>query len=153
MEVKELEVLIFSVGGQNFGVDAADVIEVLRYKGTDIYPEKTDFSDTGIDFRDARIPIIDISRRLEMERAYSDEDRSIIVFNIEDSALSFDVDSVVEFVQVTVEDIESIPDFIKNRMKLDFIWSVGKIRGELVFFLDLGNVLNEKDIKKLPIWQ
>jgi len=125
----------------------------LKYSETDIFPEKTDFSDTGIDFRDARVPIVDISRYLKVSRAYSDEDSSIIVFNINDSVLIFDVDSVVEFVPVTVENIESVPDFIQNRMELDFVWSVGKIREELIFFLDLGNVLDEKDIKKLPLWQ
>ncbi len=145
MESEELEVLIFSIGRQKFGADASNVVEVVG--GSFIVHSEKEFGIAKkiVSFERKEIPLFNLSGQLGLNFNSEEANRFGIVIRLESGLAGFEVDIAREFITLTVDKIEAVPEYLKKRMAVDYIWGVGKIGEELIFLMDFeGAVQSDK---------
>ncbi len=105
-DVREVEILEFSAGGNRYGIDVKDVREILPY---DTVPTRIPNSHpdiVGIIMpRDFLIPIVDIVKSLKISDKGNSEHKLIIVSSIQSLNIAFLVDDVIGMHRTTTVNI------------------------------------------------
>lgn len=73
------QLVTFSIGGEEFGVDILKVMEIIRTMEITKVPKAPEFVEGVINLRGTVIPIIDLRRRFGLEPKAVDTDTRIIV--------------------------------------------------------------------------
>jgi two-component system chemotaxis response regulator CheV len=105
-EKREVEILEFSAGGNRYGVDINDIREILPYdtKPTPI-PNAHPYIIGIIMPRDFLIPIIDITKSLNIADTSYSEQRLVIVTSIGKMNIAFLVDDVMGMHRTTTDNM------------------------------------------------
>ena len=140
MDATELGVVIFSVGSYVFGTEVNHIVSVVKS------PEK--IKQIG-----ASVPMFNLYQYMDIatmtspepvfiedSTGYDDEQVAILV-DTASGIMGVLVKSVSETVDIPLEKIEPLPDFVKNRLRTNCIWGLGKLEEELVILLDLDRYL------------
>jgi purine-binding chemotaxis protein CheW len=142
--------LTFTLGGESFGVDVAQVKEVLDIVPITRVPRSGPYMRGVINLRGMVIPVMDLSDKLGMPRGGGEENPCIIVVEMdqdgEKTAAGLLADAVQEVVEVQPDQIEPAPAL---GMPLDrrFIRGLAKREGGLLVLLDLDQVFSSDEIK------
>ena len=131
-----LDLLVFRERGHRFGLDAAQVEEMLRLQELELQRDRSDrirsFYRDGVE-----IPVVEMTAVIGMERATEDEYSKLVLVNVKQSTWGFLISEPEEIVPVEVEDIELLPALIRRMVKGSGIWGVVKGEGEMVVLVDL----------------
>lgn len=105
----ELEVLVFHIDAQRYGVNVAKVREVIKPLDITSLPH-THAAVLGVfQLRNTVIPAINLKRCLGKEPSVPPESK-IIIMEFNDTRMGFLVDSVEQIYRVSWQDVASIPD-------------------------------------------
>lgn len=126
MDVKEVDMVIFSIGDFVFGTEVDQIVSIVRPSG------KTEQIDKGI-------PLVDLYAKLSGGVTYNQP--VILLVNTDEGVMGAYVQSVRGIMSVPLEQIEPLPDFLKGRIQTNCIWGVGKLSQQLIFLLDLNEYL------------
>ncbi len=106
----ELEILVFSIGQQRYGVNVAKVREVIEPVTVTRLPEAPPSVAGVFQLRDQVIPLVDLAVNLGVERSADAKDGVIIVMEFNSNRVGFRVDAVRYIHRVNVKDVEATPD-------------------------------------------
>lgn len=140
--------LTFYVDSQLFGIQIADVVQIVGIQEITPVPEFPIYAKGIINLRDIIIPIIDIRMRLNKEEKEYTEITCIIVTNINNSLIGFVVDSVNEVTEIKDENVSGTPNIGTDYTKV-FANKVAKLSGKVVLLIDLKKILNEKEMSSI----
>ena len=142
-----LQLVTFSIGDEEFGVDILKVQEIIRTMEITKVPKAPDFVEGVINLRGKVIPIIDLRKRFGMATRVHDKDTRIIVIEINNMIVGFVVDSVSEVLRISADTVEPPPPVVAG-VESEYIKGVGKLADRLLIMLDLDRLLSreEKDI-------
>lgn len=143
-----LQLVTFSIGSEEFGVDILKVIEIIRMMEITKVPKAPVFVEGVINLRGLVIPIIDLRRRFGLQDKADDSDTRIIVIEINGMSVGFVVDSVSEVLRIPVSTVEPAPPVVAG-MDSDYISGVGKLEDRLLILLDLDKLLSSDDLQIL----
>ncbi len=140
-----LQLVTFSIGSEEFGVDILKVIEIIRTMEITKVPKAPAFVEGVINLRGLVIPIIDLRRRFGLAEKAGDSDTRIIVIEINGMSVGFVVDSVSEVLRIPANTVEPAPPVVAG-VDSDYISGVGKVEDIL---LDLDKLLSADDLESL----
>ena len=143
-----LQLVTFSIGSEEFGVDILKVIEIIRTMEITKVPKAPAFVEGVINLRGRVIPIIDLRRRFGLAEKAGDSDTRIIVFEINGMSVGFVVDSVSEVLRIPANTVEPAPPVVAG-VDSDYISGVGKLEDRLLILLDLDKLLSADDLESL----
>lgn len=143
-----LQLVTFSIGSEEFGVDILKVIEIIRTMEITKVPKAPAFVEGVINLRGQVIPIIDLRRRFGLADKAGDSDTRIIVIEINGMSVGFVVDSVSEVLRIPANTVEPAPPVVAG-MDSDYISGVGKLEDRLLILLDLDKLLSADDLETL----
>ena len=143
-----LQLVTFSIGSEEFGVDILKVIEIIRIMEIAKVPKAPAFVEGVINLRGLVIPIIDLRRRFGLENKASDSSTRIIVIEINGMSVGFVVDSVSEVLRIPANTVEPAPAVVAG-VDSDYISGVGKLEDRLLILLDLDKLLSADDMETL----
>ncbi|MBI9071785.1 MAG: purine-binding chemotaxis protein CheW [Melioribacteraceae bacterium] len=143
-ESEILQLVSFKIGEEEFGVDILKVQEINRMLEITQVPNTPDFVEGIINLRGRVIPVIDLRRRLEMDRKEYDNHTRIIVVDIQGKTIGFVVDEVSEVLRISKSVTEPPPDIVGG-VSSDYIVSVGKLEDRLIILLDLDKILSVEE--------
>ena len=95
-----LQLVTFSTGDEEFGVDILRVQEIIRTMAITKVPKAPEFVEGVINLRGKVIPIIDLRRRFGLQSKAHDKHTRIIVIEINTMIVGFVVDSVSEVLRI-----------------------------------------------------
>ena len=110
-----LQLVTFSIGDEEFGVDILKVQEIIRTMEITKVPRAEDFVEGVINLRGKVIPIIDLRRRFGLVSKSHDKDTRIIVIEISNMIVGFVVDSVSEVLRIPASTVEPPPRLSRAR--------------------------------------
>ncbi len=139
-----LQLVTFSIGDEEFGVDILKVQEIIRTMEITRVPKAPDFVEGVINLRGKVIPIIDLRRRFGMARRDHDKNTRIIVIDINNMIVGFVVDSVSEVLRISSSTVEPPPPVVAG-VESEYIKSVGKLEDRLLIMLDLDRLLSGEE--------
>ncbi len=139
-----VQVVSFRLSNEEYGVDIAQVQEIIRTVEITHVPRAPHFMEGVINLRGQLIPIIDLRTRFAMARQEHTKSTRIVVTEIGNKRVGIVVDSVSEVLNIPIEHVENAPDMIAG-VGTDYIQGVGKVNGRLIILLDLTMVITGEE--------
>ena len=139
-----LQLVTFSIGEEEFGVDILSVQEIIRMMDITKVPRAPEFVEGVINLRGKVIPIIDLRRRFGLSTRDHDKHTRIIVIEINNMIVGFVVDSVSEVLRIPASTVEPPPPVVSG-LESEYISGVGKLEDRLLILLDLNKLLSGEE--------
>jgi len=146
---KELQLVVFNIGDEEFGVVINQVREIVRLVEITRMPKAPKFIEGVVNLRGQIVSVMDLAKRLDIPSKPRDEDTRIIVIEIENNTVGMIVDSVSEVLRLPQENIEEVPALIETEVPEHYIRGVGKLKDRLLVLLDLDKVLTYEELKNI----
>jgi len=137
----EEQLVTFSLGAEEFGVDIMRVQEIIRIPSITRVPKAPDYIEGVINLRGNVIPVISLCTRFGMPRGEETDLSRIIVLQVQTKVFGIRVDAVTEVLHLDSESIEPPPP-IALGMDYQFIRGVGKLGERLIILLELDQIMN-----------
>jgi len=131
-----LELLIFRAGETRFGLDAAQIAEVVSLDEVEI---ARDGGDGGPRVRrgGAEVPVVGLGS-MEWERARAQSRSAKLVLpKSTPPAAGFVIGDPDEMVRVEADRIEPLPPLIRDMVRGSGMWAAARCEGGLVILIDL----------------
>lgn len=143
-----LQLVTFSIGEEEFGVNILKVQEIIRTMDITKVPRAPAFVEGVINLRGKVIPIIDLRKRFGLFSKPEDKDTRIVVIEINNIIVGFVVDAVSEVLRIPASTVEPPPPVVAG-VESDYINGVGKLKDRLLIMLDLDRILTSEDMDML----
>lgn len=144
-----IQILTFRLGEELFALDVTSVREVLDIVEIRKVPKTPEFMRGIINVRGNIVPVIDMSRKLGMQKTDKNADSRIIVmdFNMENNVIVVGAmaDSVHEVIDLDLSQLQPPPD-INSRWESDYIRGIAKYNDEFIMLLDLNYIFSETEL-------
>lgn len=144
-----LQMVVFQLGGEEFGVEIMKVQEIIRMPEITQIPQSPDFVEGVINLRGRIIVVINLDKRFNLTSKEIDEHSRIIVVEIGENVVGMIVDSVNEVLRIPVSSVDPAPELIMSNISKEYITGVGKMDNRLLIFLDLAKVLDKKEVEDI----
>lgn len=142
--------LTFKLSDEIFGVDVAQVREILDYVKITKVPQTPDFMCGVINLRGSVVPVVDMNMKFGMVKTERTVNTCIVVveviLNEEKTILGALVDSVQEVFEIEPENIEPAPK-IGTKLKTEFIKGMGKREDKFIIILDIDKVFTSEELE------
>ncbi len=144
---KEYQLVVFTIGNEEFGVDISQVREIVRLVQITYMPKAPMFIEGVVNLRGQIVAIIDLAKRLGIPSKARGEATRIIVVEIDENTVGMIVDSVSEVLRLSAEQMEQVPSIIDTEVPEHYIRGVGKLKDRLLILLDLNKVLTPEEVE------
>jgi purine-binding chemotaxis protein CheW len=144
-----LQLVIFQLGGEEFGVEIMQVQEIIRMPDITRIPQSPEYVEGVINLRGKIIVVINLNTKFDLHSKELDADSRIIIVEIGENVVGMIVDSVSEVLRLSTSSVEPAPDIISTKIKADYLKGVGKLDERLLILLDLEKVLNDDEMAQL----
>ncbi len=149
MKGETVQVIVFKLGEERYGVDISQVREIIRPSQITKIPNAPEFVEGVINLRGQITTIVNLRKRFGLPPKPIDNDTRIIVVEYENAVIGMMVDTVSEVKYLAQKDIEALPSIITSREEAKFLKGVGKLPDGLLILIDLNRVLNEGEVERL----
>ncbi len=142
---EELNQLIsFSIGEENYGVDIQTVKEVIRHREITRLPKAPSFVKGVINLRGDIIPILDLRERFGLEHKEYNEMTRVIVVEVDDKSIGMVVDSVSHVLRIGQAEIEPPPPIVGG-VSEEYLRGIGKVGEKLIVLLNIDKILTVEE--------
>ncbi|MBN2111452.1 MAG: purine-binding chemotaxis protein CheW [Methanosarcinaceae archaeon] len=138
-----LQLVIFNLGAEEFGVDIMKVQEIIRLPEITRIPRSPDYIKGVINLRGKIIVVMDLDQRFGLPSKKMTEETRIVVVDIDGTIVGMVVDSVSEVIRLVASNVDPTPEIITQKINADYLKGVGKMDDRLLILLNLENIINE----------
>lgn len=132
----ELQIVVFELGEERYGLDIATVYEIIRYQPITAVPQAPAFVEGVINLRGRIIPVVDLRDRFGMREGELTKASRIVVADAGGTRLGLVVDGVSEVLMVPTDAIEPTPDVAVNADHV-YLRGIAKLGERLIILLSL----------------
>ena len=144
-----LQLVIFQLGGEEFGVEIMQVQEIIRMPDITRIPQSPEYVEGVINLRGKIIVVINLDTRFDLNSKELDDDSRIVIVEVGDNVVGMVVDSVSEVLRLASSSVEPAPEIISTKIKADYLKGVGKLDDRLLILLDLERVLSDEEMSQV----
>jgi purine-binding chemotaxis protein CheW len=147
---KNLQLVVFGVGKELYGVGIGSVQEIVRVPDVTEVPDAPDFLEGVINLRGKVIPVIDLRKRLRLDGREKTKSTRVLVTESNGSTgrlVGLLVDFVSEVRRVSADEVEDPPEMVAA-VGVEYITGVAKVEGKLIILLDLMKILSVGDMRQ-----
>jgi purine-binding chemotaxis protein CheW len=145
---KNVQIVVFRIGRESFGVPIDAVQEIVRVPEVTAVPDAPGFLEGVINLRGRIVPVVDLRKRLNLARAEKTRSSRVLITENIGATVGLLVDAVSEVLKLQPGAVEAPPEMI-SAIGIEYITGVAKIEERLIIFLDLKRVLSVEDMKKM----
>lgn len=146
---KEIQLVIFRLAGEEFGLEIAQVREIIRMQNITPMPQAPEFIEGVINLRGQIIGVMDLAKRFGLKAQTKTEKSRIVVVEIKENTVGLIVDEVPEVLRIAEEQIGPTPEVIQSQVHSEFIRGVGKLEDRLIILLGAEKILSQEEAKKM----
>lgn len=143
-----LQLVSFTIGDEEFGVDILKVQEINRMVEVTRIPNSPPYIEGVINLRGKVIPIVDLRTRFSIPKKEWEKSTRIIVIELEGKIVGFIVDAVREVLRIPQSITEPPPHMIAG-IDAEYITAIGKLKDRMILLLDLECILGQGAWKQL----
>jgi purine-binding chemotaxis protein CheW len=136
------EVLIFEIGGQRYGLPAADVQELVRAVALTRLPTAPPVVEGLINLRGTLVPVLDIRARFHLPGRPIEPSDHLVIARAAGRLVALRVDRALELARLQDGDVESAEGVMPG---VDYLAHVAKLPSGLVLIYDLQNFLSQAE--------
>lgn len=135
--------LTFAIENEDYGVEIANVKEIIKMKKITKVPEMPSFVEGIINLRGDLIGVLDVRKRFGKQSKEHDEETCIIVIMYNDYTLGLIVDAVRETAKIPASKMAPPPNARLNYAN-QFIRNIGRVDESIKLLLDLERFLSHE---------
>ena len=135
-KLKEYQLVVFTLGKEEFGVDISQVREIVRLVQITYLPKAPVFIEGVVNLRGQVLAVIDLAKRIGIQA----NERG-------DNTVGMLVDSVSEVLRLSAEFVEEVPSIVDTEVPEHYIRGVGKLQDRLLVLLDLNKILSPEEFQ------
>ena len=144
----ELEVLVFELGGQRFGVNVAKVREVILHLDATPTPGQAETVKGVIRLRGSVLTVVDLHKQLKRAPVHTDESQwRIIVTEFNGMTAAFEVEAVDSIYRMSWEDVRPVPESGSNNQAC--VTGMAEVGEELIMMLDFESIYDTVTARNL----
>ena len=140
---EEVQLVVFRVGGHEFGLNIFDVERVLRYEKPAPLPQAPDFLEGIMEYEDTAIPVVDLRKRLNVDASVLDDTRTMIL-EWEQGRIAVVVDAVIELLRAPVDEIVPPPPIVRG-LAAEYISGIFVRDGRTIVILSVPKILSSTE--------
>ncbi len=148
--VKNLQLVVFSIGKEHYGVSIDAVQEIVQVPELTIVPDAPVVLEGVINLRGKVVPVIDLRKRLRLMGSSTTTAKRILVTENNGSMVGLLVDTVSEVCKVLPDAVEAPPEMILA-IGIAYITGVVKSADRLIILLDLKKILSINDMRSIEL--
>lgn len=138
----ELEVLIFRLAGQSYGVNVAKVREVILPTRATANPDQPDAVMGMFNLRGKVLPLVDLHHYFKLDHIETDESkRRIIVTEFNGQQAAFEVDAVEHIHRISWQAMREVPNLHDDSSHFS-VTGVTEINNQLILMLDFESIVD-----------
>jgi purine-binding chemotaxis protein CheW len=146
----EIQFLIFSLSGVEYGVNIAGIKEIIRVSGITKVPSTPPCIRGVINLRGSVIPIVDLPVKFGISGSPQTNRTCIVILEVDyekrKTPVGMIVDGVNEVIKFSPEEIDPPPSF-GTPIQGDFLTGLGKRKNQLVLILAIDKILSIEELK------
>ncbi len=146
MSELENQFVTFELGGQTYGVNVAEVAEVIRMVGMSRAPETLPFVVGLVNIRGHVVPAVDMRARLHLDSASYTLATPILITRTDGTTVGLVVDRVLEVMTLPDNVIEQ-PNNMFSRSQC--LVGVAKVEAKMIFLIDLHGIFTADEAQLL----
>jgi len=136
-----IEIVTFQLGKETYGIDINHVHEVIRLVDITHVPRARQDIEGVINLRGNIIPIVDLRKRLNLEKKDDFHTTRIIILDL-DGLIGILVDAVLEVRNIDFNSLESPLVFTTEQNNNSYILGIAKQEDVIITLLDIQKILN-----------
>ncbi len=136
----ETQLVVFDLASELYGVDIADVREIIRMQSITRVPGAPPFIEGVINLRGKVVPVVDLRKRLDLQINEQTQETRIVVVDIAGRDVGVIVDGVTEVLRIPLSSVEPPSSMITNADS-DYLRGIARLENKLIILLDLSKVL------------
>ena len=140
--------IVFVLDDQDYGINVLDSREIITAENLTILPDSPDFIKGIINLREEIIPIIDLTRRFNLENTLNEEESKVIIISVNNTLIGLAVEEVKEILRVDTENISDPPEMTQN-IKKNYIKGIARLEERLLILLDIDEIFSREEIEKI----
>lgn len=149
MKKDEKQILIFSLSGEDLGLDISCVREVLKPQKIHPLQNAPEFIEGVIELRGHIIVAMDLRKKFNIESLADRPQMRIIVCTVKSFIVGLVVDSVSEVVSLSDANIMLSPQTAALRFGDNYIAGIVRLGQRVITLLDLEKILTAETLGKL----
>lgn len=138
----ELEILEFTIGGNNYGINVAKVREIISYQPVTPIPNSHKSIEGIFMPRDTMITVINLPKELNLRESSDYSQDMMIITNFNRLNIAFHVQTVCGIHRVSWADIIT-PDKTVNTAESSIATGIVKINGKIIIILDFEKIVSD----------
>ncbi len=146
---EELQLVIFKIGNEEFGVPINQVREIVRLIQITPIPRAPSFIEGVVNLRGQVLAVIDLAKKLNLKSNPRSEKTRIIVVEVDNNTVGMIVDEVTEVLKLPSENVKETPEVIATQIKQEYLKGIGKLDDRLLILIDLAKVLSPEEVEEV----
>jgi purine-binding chemotaxis protein CheW len=145
MKDKSQEMLVFRLGGEEYGVDILKVQEIRGYEKVTTIPRAPDFLKGVVNLRGTIVPVIDLRIKFGLANPTYDSFTVVIVLRIAGRIIGVVVDGVSDVVQLGANDVKEAPR-LGSIVDSSYVAGVATQGERMMLALDIEKLLSRGEL-------
>ena len=146
---QEQQLVAFTIGNQEFGIDISQVREIVRLSQITYLPKAPVFIEGVVNLRGQVLAVIDLAKKLGLTAQARGEHSRIIIVEACGNTVGMIVDSVSEVLRLSSISTEAVPRLYDTAVPDHYIRGIGKLKDRLLVFLDLQAILSSEEVQRM----
>lgn len=144
-EESSREVLAFTLGQEEYGIDILVVQEIRGYEPVTHIANAPDFIKGVVNLRGVIVPIVDMRIKFNLSNATYDATTVVIVLNVGTRTVGMVVDSVSDVTILAADRIRPAPD-MGGSLSSNYLTGLGTIDERMLILIDIVGFLSSVEL-------
>jgi purine-binding chemotaxis protein CheW len=144
----ELQVVVFDLGPERYGLDIADVYEIIRHQAITAVPHAPSFVRGIINLRGRIIPVVDLHSRFGVFGGEITKASRIVVVEAAGTRVGLEVDAVSEVLMIPADAVEPTPE-VAAGYDAAYLRGIAKLNEQLIILLDLDGLFGAGELSSM----
>lgn len=140
-----MEVLVFTLGSEEYAVEILKVQEIRGYSGVTRIANVPDFVKGVTNLRGNIVPVVDLRIKFEIGSAEYNEHTVVIVLNIGERVMGMVVDGVSDVLSLSPDQIKPAPDF-GSSLSTEYLKGLGSIDERMLILVDIEKMMTSREL-------
>jgi purine-binding chemotaxis protein CheW len=139
------EVLVFVLGGEEYGVDILKVQEIRGYEKVTPIPSAPAYLKGVVNLRGAIVPVIDLRVKFGMAEPRYDSFTVVVILRLAGRVVGIVVDGVSDVVQLAASDVKAAPE-LGAMVDCSFLAGLATRNERMILLLDIEKFLSSGEL-------
>jgi purine-binding chemotaxis protein CheW len=140
------ELLTFSLGSEEYGIDILKVQEIRGYETVTTIANSPEFIKGVINLRGIIVPIVDMRIKFNFGDVTYNETTVVIILNISNRVVGMVVDGVSDVITLKADQVKPAPEFGAG-LDTHYLQGLGAVDERMIILVDIEKLMNSSEME------